>query len=123
MKHKDLIEVRRDYRPVFTLGQEESELNWRSFIPHTNFLEFLRKIIDIVDGRDKRTALWLQGSYGVGKSHACSVVAHLLSDPVDEIKDYIEKDIQNPQIAKEAGGIRTGHSHTPDRSGAFNRTG
>jgi len=99
MKHKDLIEVRRDYRPVFTLGQEESELNWRSFIPHTNFLEFLRKIIDIVDGRDKRTALWLQGSYGVGKSHACSVVAHLLSDPVDEIKDYIEKDIQNPQIA------------------------
>ncbi len=99
MKHKDLIEVRRDYRPVFTLGQEESELTWKSFIPHANFLELLQKAINIVDGKDKRTALWLQGSYGVGKSHACSVIAHLLSDSLEEIKDYIEKDIQNPQIA------------------------
>lgn len=98
MKHKDLIEIRRDYRPVFTLGQEESELHWKSFIPHTNFLELLQKVINIVDGKDKRTALWLQGSYGVGKSHACSVVAHLLFDPFEEIKDYVEKDIQNPQV-------------------------
>ncbi len=98
MKHKDLIEVRRDYRPVFTLGQEESELTWKSFIPHANFLELLQKVINIVGGKDKRTALWLQGSYGVGKSHACSVIAHLLSDSLEEIKDYVEKDIQNPQI-------------------------
>ncbi len=98
MKHKDLIEIRRDYRPVFTLGQEESELTWKSFIPHTNFLGFLQKVLNIVGGIEKRTALWLQGSYGVGKSHACSVVAHLLFDPFEEIKDYVEKDIQNSQI-------------------------
>ena len=106
MKHKELISIRRDYRPVFILGDEESENYWKTYIPHDNFLEFLNKVIKVVEGKDKKTAVWLQGSYGVGKSHACSVIAHLLFDPWEEIKDYVEKDISDPQTTGKLKNLR-----------------
>ena len=106
MKHKELISIRTDYRPVFILGDDESEHHWKTYIPHDNFLEFLNKVIKVVEGKDKKTSVWLQGSYGVGKSHACSVVAHLLFDPWEYIKDYVEKDISDPQTAGKLKNLR-----------------
>ena len=113
LKHKDLIDIRSDYRPVFTLGLEDSERNWKLFIPHQNFFEFLNKVLDLVEGRSKRTSLWLQGSYGVGKSHACSVIAHLLFDSWEDIRDYVEREFYNSQIAARIKNLRQNHRLIP----------
>lgn len=90
MKHKDLIYVRRDYKPVFILGDKESEAQWKDYIPNENFYTLLGKLLNVLKGNTKNRAIWLQGSYGVGKSHACSTVAHLLFEPFEEVKDYVE---------------------------------
>lgn len=113
LKHRDLIDIRGDYRPVFTLGLEDSERNWKLFIPHQNFFEFLNKVLDLVEGRSKKTSLWLQGSYGVGKSHACSVIAHLLFDSWEDIRDYVEREFYSSQIAARIKTLRQNHKFIP----------
>ncbi len=40
---------------------------------------------------DKRKSIWIQGTYGTGKSHSLSVIKHLLSDDLETIADYIPK--------------------------------
>ncbi len=91
MKHSELVEIRRDYIPVFRLGVEEHEEHWKSYVPHENFQEFLDKVLNVLEGKSKKNAVWLQGSYGTGKTHACSVVAHLVSENVKNIEDYMER--------------------------------
>lgn len=52
----------------------------------------LTDVLNIVEAQeiDTKKSIWLQGSYGTGKSHATSVIKHLLSDPVNEITDFTE---------------------------------
>lgn len=89
MKHQEILRVDRSYKPAFILGDTESEAQWRYYVPNKSFYEFLSKVLDVLEGVSNKRAIWLQGSYGVGKSHACSVVAHLLYERLEDIEDYI----------------------------------
>ncbi len=91
MLHKDLIKTRKGFSPVYSLDNEEHDRYWRTYIPHGNFYELLQKVIRVLRGTAQgRTAIWLQGAYGTGKSHTCGVLKHLLSDPLEEIEDYLK---------------------------------
>ncbi|GEM_PF-2750043 len=91
LKHKEVVTTREGYVPVYVINDEELDNKfWKSFIPHENFYQLLSKLLDIFEGVKKRRALWLQGGYGTGKSHACGVIKHLLSDDLTKIRDYLE---------------------------------
>ena len=114
MLFKDLIKIKEDFNPVFILGKEEDEKHWKDFIPHTDFLKLLEKILRALeDPKRKYTSLWLQGSYGVGKTHACSVISHLLHDDWEAIKDYVEKRIEKPQITQKLKRFREERRYLP----------
>ncbi len=90
LKHKDLVRTRESYAPVYdVLKDDELDSLWNTFIPHSSFYELLKKFLDILERKNPRTALWLQGAYGTGKSHACGVLKHLFFDPLEEIESYI----------------------------------
>jgi len=90
MLHKDIIRTRRGFSPVYNLENEEHDKFWRTYIPHRNFYELLEKVIKVLKGTAQgKTAIWLQGAYGTGKSHTCGVLKHLLSDPLGKIEDYL----------------------------------
>jgi len=90
LKHRDLVRTRERYAPVYdVLKDDEIDSPWYTFIPHSSFYKLLEKFLDILEGKNPRTALWLQGAYGTGKSHACGVLKHLFSDPLEQIESYI----------------------------------
>jgi hypothetical protein len=55
----------------------------------------------------KEKSVWLQGTFGSGKTHATTVVKNLLSNEFSEINDYIEHAIKEPQVKYALKNFRT----------------
>ena len=81
----------RNMRPAYNI-KEESQGEWKSFIANDQFNEILTKTIRAVRNNDADThkSIWIAGTYGTGKSHAGAEIQHLLCDPVDDIREYVE---------------------------------
>lgn len=97
-KYSDLIEI-RESAIAFKIQPENGD--WRDFIPNEQFNEVLRKIVNSVynNNADFHKPFWISGTYGSGKSHAGAVIKHLLCDPIDDIREYIECEYRDESLA------------------------
>lgn len=88
--YNDIIR-KRSGRAAYSI-EEEKEKDWMSFIPNEQFNSVLRTVLRSVRGNDIdfHKSFWLNGTYGTGKSHAVAVITHLLCDPVENIKDWVD---------------------------------
>jgi hypothetical protein len=91
MKYSDFITLQDYFHPVFNL-QNEVQDYWKQFIPTKQFYDLLGKTVDAVSSNQSqnRKSIWVKGTFGTGKSHAGSVVKHLLCNDLNEFADYIE---------------------------------
>ena len=89
-KYSDFIKM-QDFLPVYDMTDETPEM-WRTFIPTKQFCELLGRSITAITSKEigKRRSMWIRGTFGTGKSHASSVVRHLLCDTESEVEDYIQ---------------------------------
>lgn len=89
-KYSDIISIRPG-KHAYNI-EEETYKEWDSFIPNEQFNNVLRTIIRSVRGNDidVHKSFWINGTYGTGKSHAAAVIAHLLSDPVEDIRKWVD---------------------------------
>ena len=91
MKYEEIIGPYEYFQPVVDITEEKGDY-WKRFIPTKDFLEVLRTFLNALESKDSnRRSIWIQGSYGTGKSHATSVIKHLLWDPPEEMEDFAEK--------------------------------
>lgn len=92
MKYNEVITLDENFQPAFDLTNESGSY-WKRFIPNIKFYDVLTKTLNSLEIKDPKESqsLWMQGTYGTGKSHATSVVKHLLSDPVEDFRDFIDK--------------------------------
>lgn len=83
----------QDYLPVYDITADSSNNLWASFIPTHQFCDLLQRTLTAVSSADKskRKSIWVQGTFGTGKSHASSVVRHLLCDSFGDIEFYTKK--------------------------------
>ncbi|MCX7817192.1 MAG: hypothetical protein N2317_06760, partial [Syntrophales bacterium] len=79
MKYSDFIHLDYNFLPVFDLAQEQLNY-WKRFIPVKNFYRLMNEFLNALESSDftKVKSFLIHGAYGVGKSHASSVVKHLL---------------------------------------------
>jgi len=98
MIYEQYLTLDNNFHPVFDITNEVKNA-WKRFIPTRNFYTALDDTLNSLDARERkeRLSIWLQGTYGTGKSHSVSVIKHLLSEEIEEMSDFIEK-IDNIQI-------------------------
>ena len=98
MKYSEFIGIEPFFDSTFNMT-EEKENYWKQFITNEKFESNLKEIVNAFTSLtgDQHKSIWVQGTYGTGKSHSTSVIKHLLSDDIEEITDYVEK-LANPQL-------------------------
>ncbi|MDE7253101.1 MAG: hypothetical protein K2O32_09185 [Acetatifactor sp.] len=98
MKYSEIIGIEPFFDSTFNMT-EEKENYWKQFITNEKFESNLKEIVNAFTSQtgDQHKSIWIQGTYGTGKSHSTSVIKHLLSDNPSDIEDYIEK-LANPQL-------------------------
>lgn len=108
MKYIDIIGLQDYFHPVFNIENEAINY-WKQFIPNEQFYEVLRKTLSAIDTNDPslRKSIWIQGTFGTGKSHAASVMKHLLCDDLNEIKDYVNSSIENANLKSKLTSYRS----------------
>jgi hypothetical protein len=95
MKWDEIISLNEEFIPTCDIKNENS-FYWKQFICHQNFYKLLKNSLDMYQNRQK--AIWIQGTYGSGKTHATMVIKALLSLPLEEINEYIEHSIDDSML-------------------------
>lgn len=88
--YSDILGLHDYFQPAYDLTDERPD-HWKRFIPNDKFFAMLRGVLNSLEGQhpDEKKSLWLQGTYGTGKSHATAVVKHLLFDDLSEVTEYV----------------------------------
>lgn len=104
-KYSDYIKM-QDFLPVYDMTDETPEM-WRTFIPTKQFCDLLSRSLTAITSSEisKRRSMWVRGTFGTGKSHASSVVRHLLCDSASEVDDYIQN-LPNESLRANLSAIR-----------------
>lgn len=111
-KYSDYIKM-QDFLPVYDMTDETPDI-WRTFIPTKQFCDLLQRSITAITSTEisKRRSMWVRGTFGTGKSHASSVVRHLLCDDAAEIDSYIQN-IPNEATRAQLTAIRKQKRYFP----------
>jgi hypothetical protein len=106
MKYSEIIQVEKHFKSAFDITSDRGEA-WKTFISNERFEGNLTQIIDCFTSTifNNRKSIWIQGTYGTGKSHSLSVIKHLLCDDYTEIEDYLPK-INRSQLRSKISAFR-----------------
>ncbi len=106
MHYLDIVGIEPFFDSTFNMT-EERENYWKQFITNDKFESNLKEIVNAFTSpsSDHHKSIWVQGTYGTGKSHSTSVIKHLLSDEIEVISDYVEK-LSDPQLKAMLLGFR-----------------
>jgi hypothetical protein len=114
MKYSKIIGLQEYFHPVFNI-ENETVNYWKQFIPNDQFYDVLRKTLTAIETSDPslRKSIWIQGTFGTGKSHAASVIKHLLFDKLPEVLDYINESIEETSLKSKLNNYRKKHKLLP----------
>lgn len=91
MKYKEIIGLKEGYHPVYNL-ENEIKNKWKMFVPNQNFYDVLKTTLNSLNPSSsdyKKKSIWIRGTYGTGKTHATSVIKHLLWEDLTEIEEFV----------------------------------
>ncbi len=69
---------------------DEGKVKWDAFYPHDTFIQLLNQVVNMLTGKVNKS-IWVEGSYGTGKSHATLALKSLLEVPEDEVRRYFHE--------------------------------
>ena len=106
MKYSEIINVKPGYNDVFDMVDEQVGY-WNRFVTNKQFEDNLLKIMRIFQSPvlSDHKSVWIQGTYGTGKSHSTSVIKHILSDPIENVDDFV-KNLMSNQLRSEIYAYR-----------------
>lgn len=113
MKFSDIIDVERHFKSAFDITSDTGE-SWKTFISNEKFENNVNQIINCFTSPilNKRNSIWIQGTYGTGKSHSLAVIKHLLCDEYSAIEDYLPK-LNKVQLRSTISNFRHGKKAFP----------
>lgn len=118
MKYSEYFSIDPTYYPEINPDSVKDPKNrWQSTYPHKTFIELLEaaeRMLARETGRDKH-GIWVEGSYGTGKSRVVWTLQNLLTCPETELREYFNRsdalrkkpDLMNKLLAHKEGKIIT----------------
>ena len=94
MKWNEIVTINKSFLPVCDIKSDDGKY-WQTFICHNDFYQLIKNTINMYQKREK--SVWLQGTFGSGKTHATTVIKNLLSNELSDINDYIEHAVKDAQ--------------------------
>ena len=106
MKYSDIIGVEKHFKSAFDITSDTGEA-WKTFISNEKFESNLNQIINSFTSPvfNNRKSIWIQGTYGTGKSHSLAVIKHLLCDDYENMEDYLPR-IKRSQLRSNIANFR-----------------
>lgn len=88
--YSDILGLHEYFQPAYDLTDERHDY-WKRFIPNEKFFAVLRGVLNSFEHQEphEKKSLWMQGTYGTGKSHATAVLKHLLFDDFQTVQEYV----------------------------------
>lgn len=68
---------------------DEGKVKWEGFYPHETFVQLLHQVVTMLSGKETKS-IWVEGSYGTGKSHATLTLKCLLEAPEEAVRAYFK---------------------------------
>lgn len=68
---------------------DEGKVRWERFYPHETFIQLLHQVVAMLSGKETKS-IWVEGTYGTGKSHATLTLKCLLEAPECEVRAYFK---------------------------------
>ena len=112
-KYCEILGLNKFFKPYYDITNESGDY-WKAFIPNDKFYSLFRGILNSIESqspKDKKS-LWIQGTYGTGKSHATGVIKHLLFEPIDKITDFVDN-LNDEQLKFRIKTFRKNHCAFP----------
>lgn len=106
MKYSEIVGVEKHFKSAFDITSDTGDA-WKTFISNERFENNLNQIIKSFTSPvfNNRKSIWIQGTYGTGKSHSLSVIKHLLCDDYSVIEDYLPR-INQSQLRTSISNFR-----------------
>ena len=119
MKYSEYFEIDKNYYPEINPDSVKNPGNeWQYTYPHETFVELLSSVELMLsrENTELRKGIWIEGSYGTGKSRVVWALKNLLECSEKEFRDYFEKnhdefkkapDLEDKLFAQRSGKIVT----------------
>jgi hypothetical protein len=106
VQYSEIVGIDKHFKSAYDITSDIGEA-WKSFISNERFENNLNQIINVFNSPNinNRNSIWIQGTYGTGKSHSISVIKHLLCDDYSNIEDYLLK-INRAQVRNNVSNFR-----------------
>lgn len=66
---------------------DQGKVKWEGFYPHETFIQLLHQVVAMLSGKETKS-IWVEGTYGTGKSHATLTLKCLLEAPEEAVRAY-----------------------------------
>lgn len=95
MKWNEIVGINKSFLPVCDIKSDDGNY-WQTFICHNDFYQLIRNTLNMYLKKEK--SIWLQGTFGSGKTHATTVIKNLLSNELSDVSDYINHAIKDTEV-------------------------
>lgn len=88
LRYSQYFNIDEKYYAVVTKELiDEGKVRWEGFYPHETFIQLLHQVVTMLSGKETKS-IWVEGTYGTGKSHATLTLKCLLEAPEEAVWAY-----------------------------------
>ncbi len=88
LRYSQYFNIDEKYYAVVTKKLiDEGKVRWEGFYPHETFIQLLHQVVTMLSGKETKS-IWVEGTYGTGKSHATLTLKCLLEAPEEAVRAY-----------------------------------
>lgn len=114
-KYSDYFNIDPKYFPQVNDASIRAGVDWTAFYPHETFVKLLGNVEKVL-ARQEKKSVWIEGSYGTGKSHAAWALKNILEVTEADLRAYFERhnlrhDLLTKLLGHKKGKIVTAHRY------------